>query len=176
MKQVYRCFILLISALGIRCSTDNNYVMTVNGPVPVNQLGTVLTHEHFLVDFIGADLITDSRWDRAKVASAVLPYLREVKKSGCNAIIECTPEYLGRDPLLLKMLADSTGLNLVTNTDIMVPVTTSICRALSMMKLRNNYLRDGLKNGMKELKAPVSGPVLLKLVWEATASVIYTAN
>jgi phosphotriesterase-related protein len=90
--------------------------MTVNGPVPLKKFGTVLTHEHILVDFIGADQVTDSRWDREKVASAVLPYLREVKRSGCNTIIECTPEYLGRDPLLLKMLADSTGLNLVTNT------------------------------------------------------------
>jgi phosphotriesterase-related protein len=90
--------------------------MTVSGPVPVKQLGTALTHEHILVDFIGADRITDSRWDRTKVVSIVLPYLREAKELGCNTIIECTPEYLGRDPVLLKMLADSTGLNLVTNT------------------------------------------------------------
>jgi phosphotriesterase-related protein len=30
--------------------------------------------------------------------------------------MECTPAYLGRDPELLKMLSDSTGMNLLTNT------------------------------------------------------------
>ena len=32
-------------------------IMTVNGPVPVAKMGISLTHEHILVDFIGADSI-----------------------------------------------------------------------------------------------------------------------
>ena len=40
----------------------------------------------------------------------------QVKKYGCRTFIECTPEYIGRDPLLLKALSDSSGMNIITNT------------------------------------------------------------
>ena len=45
----------------------NRIIMTVNGPVPLKEMGTTLVHEHILVDFIGADSINDKRWDRSKV-------------------------------------------------------------------------------------------------------------
>jgi phosphotriesterase-related protein len=35
---------------------------------------------------------------------------------GCGTFVDCTPEYLGKDPLILKALSDSTGLNILTNT------------------------------------------------------------
>jgi phosphotriesterase-related protein len=48
----------------ISCSTKKDgLIMTVNGPVSSGKMGVTLTHEHILVDFIGADSITDQRWD-----------------------------------------------------------------------------------------------------------------
>ena len=91
-------------------------VMTVNGSMPASQMKTTLIHEHILVDFIGADKTHKSRWNRAEVVRKVLPYLRELKKLGCETLIECTPAYLGRDPELLKTLSDSSGLHILTNT------------------------------------------------------------
>jgi phosphotriesterase-related protein len=38
------------------------------------------------------------------------------KESGCKSFVECTPEYIGRDPVFLKNLSDSSGLNIITNT------------------------------------------------------------
>jgi phosphotriesterase-related protein len=90
--------------------------MTVNGPIQREQMGITLTHEHILVDFIGADSISSSRYDRNIVLQKSLPYLKQVKLLGCRTIIDCTPAYLGRDPLLLKSLSDSSGLNILTNT------------------------------------------------------------
>jgi phosphotriesterase-related protein len=91
-------------------------VITVNGPVPAGKLGTSLIHEHFLVDFIGADQIHYNRWKREQVIAKVLPFLAEVKKWGVQTIFDCTPAFLGRDVHLLKLLADRSGLHLVTNT------------------------------------------------------------
>ena len=51
-----------------------------------------------------------------KLQEIVLPYLKQIKESGCQTFIECTPAYLGRDPLLLKELSISSGLNILTNT------------------------------------------------------------
>lgn len=91
-------------------------VITVNGSIPVNAMGTTLIHEHFLVDFIGADKTNENRWNKDAVVQKVLPYLREAKKSGVKTIFDCTPAFLGRDVQLLKRLADESGLQVITNT------------------------------------------------------------
>ena len=80
--------------------------------------GVSLIHEHVMVDFIGADSIADTRWNKAEVVRRVLPFLKQIKELGCQTFVECTPEFIGRDPVILKMLADSTGLNILTNTGL----------------------------------------------------------
>ena len=92
--------------------------MTVLGPIPAAEMGVTLVHEHILVDFIGADSTGYHRWDRQEVIEKVMPYLNEVQSYGCNTFIECTPAYLGRDPELLRTLAELTGLNIMTNTGL----------------------------------------------------------
>src|SRR5690349_14623421 len=87
------------------------FINTLSGKIPVTSLGTSLIHEHFLVDFIGADKISESRWNKDEVIEKVLPYLLEVKKFGVKTIFDCTPAFLGRDVLLQKRLADESGLH-----------------------------------------------------------------
>jgi phosphotriesterase-related protein len=93
-------------------------IMTVKGAVAATELGVTLTHEHILVDFIGADSISEKRWDKVKVAEMILPLLIQLRESGCTTLIDCTPAFLGRDPVLLKSLSGSSGLNIITNTGI----------------------------------------------------------
>lgn len=91
-------------------------IITVNGPVEANSLGRTLAHEHVLVDFIGADKINENRWDKTTVLNKVVPYFIEAKQAGVQAVVECTPAFLGRDVRLLKMLSDKTGIKFITNT------------------------------------------------------------
>jgi phosphotriesterase-related protein len=110
-------YLLFISVLFQGCRFgEQSIVMTVNGPVGSNELGMTLTHEHLLVDFIGADSTGYHRWNRDSVVEKVVPYLEELKQLGFNAFVECTPAYLGRDPLLLKKIVEKTGLHIITNT------------------------------------------------------------
>jgi len=72
---------LQVTAGGIlttACKTADPIVMSVNGPVKQDQLGKTLIHEHFIVDFIGADKISYDRWNRNDVIKKVIPYLQEV--------------------------------------------------------------------------------------------------
>jgi len=92
------------------------YVITVNGKILATSMGTTLIHEHFLVDFIGADKISYDRWNRDEVVKKVLPYLQEAQKYGVKTILDCTPAFLGRDVILQKRLADESGLQVITNT------------------------------------------------------------
>jgi phosphotriesterase-related protein len=91
-------------------------MMTVRGPIDPNTIGNTLIHEHVLVDFIGAKLINTERWNKDEVMDKVLPYLDELKSAGCDTLIECTPNYLGRDVVLLERLSSTTKLNIITNT------------------------------------------------------------
>jgi phosphotriesterase-related protein len=90
--------------------------MTVLGPIPESSLGKTLSHEHVLVDFIGADSTGYHRWDRQEVVNKVLPYLKEIQEYGVSAFIECTPAYVGRDPFILRSLSQETGMHMLTNT------------------------------------------------------------
>lgn len=91
-------------------------IITVNGAIRPSQMGKTLIHEHILVDFVGADKINFDRWNREEVVKVVLPYLLEVKKHGIKTILDCTPAFLGRDVLLLRLLAQKSGLQILTNT------------------------------------------------------------
>lgn len=91
-------------------------IMTVRGPIPASELGITLSHEHVLVDFIGADSTGYHRWDKQEVIETVLPYLDELKKYQVKSLMECTPAFLGRDPWILESLSKKTGMHLLTNT------------------------------------------------------------
>ena len=100
------------------CAPNNkkNPVQSVTGPVTVSPAEVWLSHEHLLVDFIGADSIEPRRWDHDSVINALLNYLEELKQHNVKYFVDATPAYLGRDVLLLEKIAKRTGLTIVTNT------------------------------------------------------------
>ncbi|MBC7928303.1 MAG: phosphotriesterase [Bryobacteraceae bacterium] len=83
---------------------------------PPRDYGTTLIHEHILVDFIGADQVSPSRYNVEEVIRVALPKLRDLKERGCKTLVECTPAYLGRDPGLLRKLSAASGIQILTNT------------------------------------------------------------
>ncbi|WP_343703482.1 hypothetical protein [Chitinophaga sp.] len=91
-------------------------VMTVSGPLGAGKLGFTLTHEHVMVDFIGADQSSPDRYKADEVFNTALPFLRSARERGCTALVDCTPAYLGRNVQLLQRLAAASGLHIVSNT------------------------------------------------------------
>jgi phosphotriesterase-related protein len=90
--------------------------MTVLGARSPEMLGMTLPHEHLMVDFIGAAKVSRDRYNADEVFEVALPHLKKIKQLGCSSLVECTPAYIGRDPVLLQRLAAASGLNLLTNT------------------------------------------------------------
>lgn len=108
---------LIFGIVIITCRPDaEGYIMTVNGPEAPGKMGLTLEHEHILVDFIGADSTGYFRWNRDSVIAKTEPLVHEIRRRGFRTFIECTPAYLGRDPVLLKELSRKTGVNFITNT------------------------------------------------------------
>jgi len=91
-------------------------VMTVTGPIDPAEMGRTLSHEHVMVDFAGVDAVGPDRYDRAAVIETVRPHLADAAAGGVQTFVDCTPAYLGRDPVVLRRLAASTGLQILTNT------------------------------------------------------------
>lgn len=109
----------LLGAAGCRTIAEiasPGRVMTVQGWLTAGRMGATLPHEHVLVDFAGADRVHPDRYDRQEVFDTVLPYLQRLREAGGSTLVECTPAYLGRDPLLLRSLAGASGLRIITNT------------------------------------------------------------
>jgi phosphotriesterase-related protein len=129
MKMKRRDFISRASMAGIAFGLPNyqdtlsraeNFwpILTVKGEIKPEEMGFTLTHEHLIVDFIGAAKYDPGRWNDEEVIRRVTPYLEEIKSMGCRTFIDCTPEYIGRDPGLLRQLSESTGINILTNTGL----------------------------------------------------------
>ena len=116
MRKFFSVFFLLILIACTPQKMDKGKILTISGEISPEEMGLALIHEHILVDFIGADSTGYHRWDKDSVVQRVLPFLEEIKARGVNTLVECTPSYLGKDPILLKKLHEATGINFLTNT------------------------------------------------------------
>ncbi|MGQ9729930.1 MAG: phosphotriesterase family protein [Candidatus Zipacnadales bacterium] len=127
---------------------NEGHIETVCGPLAPHKLGRALVHEHILVDFIGAEKISPDRYDADEVFEVMLPYLQELQEAGIKALFECTPQYLGRNPALLRRLSLATGLHLVTNTgwykDPFLPSFAHTARAAQIAEQWIAEARDGI--------------------------------
>jgi phosphotriesterase-related protein len=91
-------------------------IMTVNGPITPREMGTTLIHEHVFLDWTGAERMNPRLWKNEEAFNVILPHLKKCQALGVTTFMDCTPNFIGRNPLLLKKLADSTGLQIMTNT------------------------------------------------------------
>lgn len=90
-------------------------VMTVTGPIDPKAMGTTLPHEHVFSSF-GEPLQERSTYDTGELLDTVLPYLARLRALGCATLVDCTARYFGRDPQLLAVLSEESGLQLLTNS------------------------------------------------------------
>src|SRR3954454_11635056 len=100
----------------LRAEDDGPRVMTVRGPIPPEEMGSTLPHEHVLVDFVGAKEASRDRYDSDEVYRFGLPHLRRIREQGIRTLVDCTPAYLGRDPALWRRLSEASDLNILTPT------------------------------------------------------------
>lgn len=126
-------------------------IQTVLGPIDEQEFGPALVHEHILVDFAGADQVSRHRYEPDQVFETMLPYLQALRAQGFSGFVECTPNFLGRDPRLLARLARTSGLHILTNTglyaagrreDRSAPYLPSYTYELSPQELAGSWLKE----------------------------------
>jgi phosphotriesterase-related protein len=90
---------------------------TVLGDVPVEKSGIVLTHEHLLYGYPGAELdhrtVLDYDNNVAFIADQVS---RGMAEHGYGTLVDMTPPEVGRHPELMAEVARRTGMNVIAIT------------------------------------------------------------
>src|SRR4051812_17508895 len=91
---------------------------TVLGDVEAAGEGVVLPHEHLYCDLrprAGREPVQE---DPLTVEAAELPLLAEARAAGVALLVEPTPPGVGRDPLLLRRLSESSYIGVVAATGL----------------------------------------------------------
>lgn len=117
LKQfiVYTLFITVFQGIA---QEEPLIIQSISGLQTVKPGEIWLSHEHIIVDFIGADSIDNTLWNRDDILKETLPHLIELKKFNVAYFVDASPQNLGRDVALLKELAHRTGLTILTNTGL----------------------------------------------------------
>ena len=92
--------------------------MTVRGWIDARDMGVTLPHEHMLASFQPYDEWARQpiAYDADDVVRVVLPRLQRLRALGCRAFVDATAVGLGRDPVVLRRLAEASGLHVLTTT------------------------------------------------------------
>jgi len=146
-------------------------VQTVRGPVPCAELGTVLPHEHLLIDlrrvtFAEPDDQAGRRRAREPITLANLGWIRrhwtssldnlyqldeelaireldEFKATGGGTLVDATVPGIGRDPEALRRISNATGIHIVMGSGSYVePAHPADLRALDEQGLHDRVLAE----------------------------------
>lgn len=88
-------------------------INSVLGKIDEKNLGVTLMHEHITWDSSGAE--STNEYSIEEVVDTMLPYLLELKNSGCNTFVDATTLGSGRDLKILVECSKRSGLNILTN-------------------------------------------------------------
>ena len=129
-------------------------INSVLGEIDSKNLGFTLMHEHVMVAASGLsthypDLLGANREQRA------IECLKTAKAHGIDTMLDATTFDLGRDPALLKTVAEASGVNLINVTGwwLDVPRFMQGVEVLVIRGLRNLHAAHGLCAWARACKA-----------------------
>lgn len=85
-------------------------VMSVLGPVSDDALGFTLPHEHLQLNLHRLSRSRDGYLDDLGLA---IIEAQQFKDAGGSTLVDLTTDCFGRDPLMLRQVAEETGLNII---------------------------------------------------------------
>nr|WP_240984777.1 phosphotriesterase-related protein [Acididesulfobacillus acetoxydans] len=92
-------------------------VNTVLGPVGADKLGKTLVHEHFVFGYAGFEGDTTlGEFDPEAALQTGIDVAEKLKVHGVKTVVDATTNECGRNPDLLRKIAEKTGLQIVCST------------------------------------------------------------
>jgi phosphotriesterase-related protein len=91
---------------------------TITGTIDTNSLGLILPHEHLFTDLRGPHIPEYAQAEVSDVLRVVGPYLAEAAAAGATALVECSTVGVGRNPDILRSLAEATSIQIIVPTGV----------------------------------------------------------
>jgi phosphotriesterase-related protein len=175
---------------------DSGHVMTVLGPLPIEQMGVTLMHEHILIDASGKWVAPSCCGERhigeQKVHIGILGALRmnplmnrdncqlfdpdlaaeelmKFRDLGGQTVVDPTNIGIGRDPLALQRISRRTGLNIVMSTGFYLePSHPAYVRGKSIEALAEQLVFEvGGAPGKPDVMAGMIGEICVSATFTA---------
>lgn len=125
-------------------------LITSHGPLPATALGLILPHEHIFVDLRQLDTPGFGEAETADVVRCMAPELERARAAGVTALVECTPEGVGRRADLVLAVARAANFPVVLPTGIYrEPWVPDWARAASEDELAA-WMQTELEQGIRE--------------------------
>lgn len=93
-------------------------LVTTLGEKQAADLGLILPHEHIFVDLGPIGEAAYRRADVEDVIAVMTPEVEKARAVGVTALVECTPEGVGRRVDIVKAVSEATGFPVVVATGI----------------------------------------------------------
>lgn len=147
-------------------------IYTVTGPVDRKNVGMMLAHEHFNWEndeYLASDMYFYRQYDELhnqKIAEKVLPVVKALKASGCDAVVEASPPLGGQNLKLLYELSKASGIKIIPCTGMNIPkYTFEIFKEVFETHLANRWIKD-FKEGMDVIGGVIIKPGFIKLLFD----------
>jgi len=116
---------------------------TTLGPKQANELGLILPHEHIFVDLRPLDTPGHGQAELEDVVRRMRPELEGARAAGATALVECTPEGVGRRVDLVLAVSQAANFPVVVATGIYrEPWVPDWARAAGETELRDWMARE----------------------------------
>lgn len=131
-------------------------IVTVTGAIPASQLGPTLGHEHLYSDFAVFSGNPDNRFT---VASEVIDELAWFRQAGGRSIVEVTPEGTGRDPVQLREISRTSGVQVISGIAFYEESTYPAWACEASVEQISDYFVYHLEEGHEGVRAGVIGEI-----------------
>jgi len=147
-------------------------IQTVRGPINPLNLGKTLGHEHFkwdCDDSYAQTMYFEKNYndqDIAQTFEVLMPLLKDLKRSGCNAVVEASPPIGGQNLKLLSKLSHALDLHIIPSTGM--NILKSVYPMLEdhfVDQMSNQWIKD-FNDGMDVQEGIVIRPGYIKLLVE----------
>ena len=95
-----------------------SHLYTTHGKLNQEDLSFILPHEHIFVDLRTPDVPEQGEGEPQPVIDLMEPELEKIKAQGVTALVECTPEGVGRRSDLVNAVAQAADFPVVLPTGI----------------------------------------------------------
>lgn len=147
-------------------------IYTVTGPVDKASIGMMLAHEHFNwesdEDFVSR-MYFYRQYDELhneKITKKVLPIIKALKTSGCDAIVEASPPLGGQNLKLLYELSKASEIKIIPCTGMNIPKYTYwVFKDVFETHLANRWIKD-FEEGLDVIEGVKIKPSYIKLLFD----------